>query len=89
MRYSCKPVLEAHRGVLEVPTILPPPREFDHRIRLIDETKSIIVPPYRYTHFHKDEIERQVDGMLKSGLIRPSTNPFSSPMLLARKKDGT
>ncbi|XP_042969094.1 uncharacterized protein LOC122301779 [Carya illinoinensis] len=84
-----KPVLAAHKGVLEVPTALPPPREFDHRIRLVDETKPINVPPYRYAHFQKGEIERQVDEMLKSGLIRPSTSPFSSPVLLVRKKDGT
>ncbi|XP_042962489.1 uncharacterized protein LOC122296761 [Carya illinoinensis] len=84
-----KPVLAAHRGVLEVPTTLPPPREFDHRIRLVAETKQINVPPYRYAHFQKGEIERQVDEMLKSGLIRSSTSPFSSPVLLVRKKDGT
>ncbi|XP_042962448.1 uncharacterized protein LOC122296713 [Carya illinoinensis] len=84
-----KPVLAAHRGVLEVPIALPPPREFDHRIRLVDETKPINVPPYRYAHFQKEEIEQQVDEMLKSGLIRPSTSPFSSPVLLVRKKDGT
>ncbi|XP_042954591.1 uncharacterized protein LOC122291003 [Carya illinoinensis] len=82
-------VLEDHRGVLEVPYNLPPSRIFDHRIVLVDEKKPVNVPPYRYAHFQKGEIERQVDEMLKNGLIRPSTSPFSSPVLLVRKKDGT
>ncbi|XP_042992260.1 uncharacterized protein LOC122318738 [Carya illinoinensis] len=47
------------------------------------------VKPVLAAHRGKGEIERQVDEMLKSGLIRPSTSPFSSPVLLVRKKDGT
>ena len=47
------------------------------------------VPPYRYAQLQKDEIERQVEEMLKSGLIRPSNSHFSSPVLLVRKKNGS
>lgn len=47
------------------------------------------VRPYRYAYFQKGEIEKQIQNMLQMGLICPSINPFSSPVLLAKKKDGS
>ncbi|KAL5838392.1 hypothetical protein ACOSQ3_015561 [Xanthoceras sorbifolium] len=82
-------LLARHLKVLEVPTSLPPIRDFDHRITLKDESKPVNVPPYRYAYFQKTEIEKQVGEMINNGLIRQSTGPFSSPVLLVRKKDGT
>ena len=71
------------------PTTLPPLRDIDHHIPLKEGTQPINVQPYIYAYFQKAEIERQVEEMLNVGVIQPNTSPFSSPILLVKKKDST
>lgn len=71
------------------PSSLPPPRQHDHHINLLPSANPVNVRPYRYPHFQKTEIEKQVTALLESGFIQPSRSPFSSPVLLVKKKDGT
>ncbi|XP_042010513.1 uncharacterized protein LOC121759078 [Salvia splendens] len=82
-------VLERHRAVFQLPSGMPPARPFDHRIHLLPNSKPVNVRPYRYPYFQKTEIERQVKEMLDAGIIRRSQSPFSSPVLLIRKNDGS
>jgi hypothetical protein len=82
-------LLSEFADVFTEPTGLPPPRPFDHRIHLLPSTPPIAARPYRYPQLLKDEIEKQCDDMLRQGIIRTSTSPFSAPVLLVRKKDKT
>lgn len=52
-------------------------------------TPPVSVRPYRYAYFQKDEIEKIIKKLLGSRVIRPSQSPFSSPVLLVRKVDGS
>ena len=49
----------------------------------------VFTPPYRVSY--KDEgIQREeIDKLLKQGVIEESTSPWSSPIVLVRKKDGS
>ena len=82
-------LLQNFEDIFQKPKHLPPIREIDHHINLKEGTEAINVRPYMYAYFQKAEIEKQVHDMLKLGLIRPSTSPFSSPVLLVKRKDGT
>ena len=77
-----------HEAVFDTPRGLPPARPYDHRIHLLPETAPVAVRPYRYPQLQKDELERQCAAMLEQGIIRPSTSPFSAPVLLRAPRGG-
>jgi hypothetical protein len=86
---SVAALLEEFLDVFAKPTQLPPSRPFDHHIPLVPGSVPVNAKPYRYSPFHKSEIERQVTELLKAGFIVPSVSPFASLVLLVQKKDGT
>ncbi|XP_058111277.1 uncharacterized protein LOC131254302 [Magnolia sinica] len=88
MHPDMQQILQEFSEVFQEPSSLPPIREVDHCISLKEGTEPINVRPYRYAYYQKEEIEKQVHNMLNAGLIRPSTSPFSLPVLLVKKKDG-
>ncbi|XP_066311878.1 uncharacterized protein [Miscanthus floridulus] len=75
--------------VFDEPCGLPPVRPYDHRIHLLPGTAPIAVRPYCYPQLQKDELERQCAAMLEQGIIRPSTSPFSAPVLLVCKANNS
>jgi hypothetical protein len=82
-------LLHEFQDVFQEPTSLPPHREFDHAISLEPAASPVNSRPYRYSPLQKDEIERQVSEMLKTGVITRSISPYASPVLLVQKKDAT
>lgn len=82
-------VLTKMASIFEPPVGLPPRRGHEHAIVLKEGSNPVGVRPYRYPQFQKDGIERLIKEMLAAGIIQPSTNPFSSPVILVKKKDGS
>jgi hypothetical protein len=82
-------LLDDFADIFAEPQGLPPARPIDHRIHLKADMQLVAVRPYRYPQLQKDELEKQCAAMLRQGIIRPSTSPFSSPVLLVRKQDSS
>ncbi|KAK8919224.1 hypothetical protein KSP39_PZI021927 [Platanthera zijinensis] len=82
-------LLAQYEDVFQEPHTLPPSRFRDHQIQLKTGTDPTNIRPYRYPYVQKAEIERSVREMLATGIIRPSTSAFSSPIILVKKKDGS
>lgn len=80
-------IIREFSELLQEPFSLPPIQVIDHNISLKEGTKPVNVRPYRSAHYHKEEIKKQVQEMLSSGLVQPSTSLFSLPELLVKKKD--
>ncbi|KFK32135.1 hypothetical protein AALP_AA6G202700 [Arabis alpina] len=73
-------------SVFEEPQGLPPCRGKEHAIA---GASPVSVRPFRYPQVQREELEKQVVAMLAADIIKESPSPFSSPVLLVRKKDGS
>ena len=36
-----------------------------------------------------EELQNEVDSILEMGVLRPSTSPYASPIVMVKKKDGS
>ncbi|XP_011623312.1 uncharacterized protein LOC105420637 [Amborella trichopoda] len=82
-------LLDKYNGVFTKPKSLPPPRIQAHKIPLLSGQGPGCLKPYRYPHHQKAEIEKLVSEMLSSEVIHPSNSPYSSPVILVKKHDGS
>lgn len=81
-------ILKTYEDVFYEPKGLPPTRSHDHSIPL-KGVQHVPMRPYHYPFYQKEEIEKIVKELLDSGLIKHTHSPFSPPVLLVRKGDGT
>ena len=60
----------------------------EHEIKLTDNT-TITSPPRRLPYALRTELEEELECLLNTGCIEPSTSPYSSGLVLVQKKDGS
>lgn len=73
----------------ELPDGLPPDRGDSMRIETDPFADPPVRPVIRMSIAELDELKKQLTGLLKKGLISPSTSPYGAPVLFVKKKDGT
>jgi hypothetical protein len=83
-------LLSKHQMVFSTPQGLPPSRGVhDHSIPLVPGILPPNIRPYRHPFSQKNEIEKMVQELLTAGIIHPSTSPYSSPVVMVMKKEGS
>ena len=73
----------------DLPHGRPPDRGVEHNIVLEEGTSPIQIPPYRHPKNFIEYIENTIQELLDLGLIKPSSSPYASSVVLVKKKYGT
>ena len=53
-----------------------------------DSAPPLRLPAYRLPYAYRDRVKKELDDMLKLGIIEPSASEWASPMVVVAKKDG-
>lgn len=83
-------ILNKHKSVFDTstPSIMKTDGHY-HRIPVKPHHPPIHSYPYRKSPAENKAINEQVQEMLKNNVIRPSASPWSSPVVIINKKDGS
>ena len=73
----------------DLPPGIPLDRGVEHIIELEIGTQPIKMKPYRHPKRIQDEIEEAIKEFLELGLIRPSSSPYASSVVVVKKKNRT
>ena len=70
-------------------TGLPPHREIEFAIYVVQGATLASLTPYRMAPVELKELKLQLQELLEKGFIYPSVFPWEAPVLFVKKKDGT
>lgn len=54
----------------------------------LKDTTPVVYRPYRLSHTERAEVRAMVDELLQNNIIRESSSPYASPIILVKKKTG-
>ena len=83
-----KSLLERYKNCFKSKNSTGSAKYVEHEITLDVGTLPIKQRQYRVPIAQQEIVKKQVSEMLEDGVIRPSQSPWSSPVLLAKKKSG-
>ncbi|CAF4626058.1 unnamed protein product, partial [Rotaria sp. Silwood2] len=81
-------ILQQHRDVFDLSKCTTAKTQLPHVISTGNHP-PISVRPYYRTVEQRKELQQEVDKLLLDLIVRPSTSPWSSPVILKKKPDGT
>ncbi len=71
----------------DLPTILPPNKDVDHKIEVHPRSTPPTKTPYRLNHKELEKLKRQINDLMERGYIHPNKLPYVALMLFVGKKD--
>lgn len=60
----------------------------EHKISLTTE-EPVCSKAYKLSYTTRESLTRDIEDMLKMGAIRKSTSPYTSPIVIVKKPDGS
>jgi hypothetical protein len=73
--------------MIDLPTILHPNRDVDHKIEVHPWSTPPAKTPYRLNQRKFKKLKRQINDLMERGYICPSKSPYGALMLFVGKKD--
>ena len=86
---SANEVMEVLRRYEEIFTEIPRKASvIEHKIDFADD-RPIRCKPYPLPYVQRGEIREEIKSMMDTGIVRESSSPYASPLVVVKKKDGS